>query len=389
LKLALIALLCLANLASAQPAASSPDSAQRPWIRSVAFSADGKLLAAGAGEPMKPGTATVWELSTGKLRFVIRADEGLPGVAFSPDGQTLAIGGYDHQVRLVDVASGQVRDTLAGHSNPVRSVSFSPDGQTLASAGFDKAIKLWNMPSGTLRSTLTGPKDRVFFAVFSPDGKRLAGGGWEPVVTFWDLESGQSDTLQFNSLVVRALVYSPDSRWLVTSGFDGKLRVCEAGSRTVAARIPGGGDAVALSTPARVLATCTTQQKSIALYELDLNSPDAQRLARIEELLVRLDDESYDVREAATRDFVALGFAANTALRQARDSSSSPEVRIRARRILDEMFARPQARLDGHSEPVECLTVSPDGQTLASGSRDGAVKLWDLATRRETATLAP
>ena len=65
------------------------------------------------------------------------------GVAFSPDGQTLASGSWDNTVRLWRVSDGILLRTLEGHTDPVLSVAFSPDGQTLASGSRDKTVRLW------------------------------------------------------------------------------------------------------------------------------------------------------------------------------------------------------------------------------------------------------
>ena len=107
---------------------------------------------------------------------------------------------------------------------------------------------------------------------------------------------------------------------------------------------------------------------------------------RIEELLAKLDDESYETREAASRDFPPLGFVAEKALRRAVESSPSAEVRIRARVLRRALFAEPR-HLEGHSGRVRDAVFAADGKTVASCAADGTVRLWDTATGKESARL--
>jgi WD40 repeat protein len=68
------------------------------------------------------------------------------------------------------------------HGSSVNSVAFSPDGQTLTSACNDMTVKLWNVATGELRHTLTGHTNRVYAVSFSPDGRTLASGAWDDTV---------------------------------------------------------------------------------------------------------------------------------------------------------------------------------------------------------------
>jgi WD40 repeat protein len=72
------------------------------------------------------------------------------GVAWSPDGKTLASGSDDDTARLWDVASGQEVAALSAHTDRVNSVAFSPDGKTLASGSQDCSVRLWDVASGQL-----------------------------------------------------------------------------------------------------------------------------------------------------------------------------------------------------------------------------------------------
>ena len=109
-------------------------------FRSLAFSPDGTLLAAGSGA----GVVVVWNTSDWSVHARLRGHkENVIAMAFSPDGRTLATGGVDNKIRLWDPAAGGPIKTLTGHFWWVTSLAFSPDGTMLASAGRDGMVKLW------------------------------------------------------------------------------------------------------------------------------------------------------------------------------------------------------------------------------------------------------
>ena len=114
------------------------------------------------------------------------ADRDVSSVAFSPDGKLLAASGWEPVVRVWSVADGRLLLKLVDDDHFVESVAFSPDGATLASGGRSQTIRLWEMPTGKLRRVLKQPVGHITAVAFSPDGKVLAAGGSDKTVHLWD-----------------------------------------------------------------------------------------------------------------------------------------------------------------------------------------------------------
>ena len=124
-------------------------------IDAVAFSPDGRWVASASGTQdtkaidKKAGVAMVWDASTGMIRSIFRGHaDSISGLAFDPDGRTVASSSWDRTIQLWDAADASVVRTLRGHTNCVESVAFRGDGRQLASGGEDGAVKLWDAETG-------------------------------------------------------------------------------------------------------------------------------------------------------------------------------------------------------------------------------------------------
>ncbi|HSV67278.1 MAG TPA: caspase family protein [Mycobacteriales bacterium] len=175
-------------------------------IRSVAFSPDGRLIAAGGGNDH---SVLVWDAATGMQVRILAANEVVSAVAFSADSRLVATDGV-----LFNPTTGERVHDLA---NGGYDVAFSADGRFLATAsGYDPSlgVRLFNPSTGQLRRVIT--TEYADSLAFSPDGRFLASttGYLNRGVRLWDPETGKLIRTLPESLQVR---FSPDSRFLAAS----------------------------------------------------------------------------------------------------------------------------------------------------------------------------
>jgi WD40 repeat protein len=146
-------------------------------VTALAYSPDSKtVVSAGGdwGDTSKGGEVRAWDLESGKERWAAAGEyAGIWGVAFSPDGKSVAGASIDGTVRIWEAATGKERQVLKGHTDRVIGVAYTPSGKTLASCGFDGTIRLWDATTGKEKAVLKGPGGANRLA-FSPDGKFMA-----------------------------------------------------------------------------------------------------------------------------------------------------------------------------------------------------------------------
>ncbi|MEH2200540.1 WD40 repeat domain-containing protein, partial [Nostoc sp.] len=212
------------------------------FVLGVVFSPDGKTLASGGYD----NTIKLWDVSTGKaIKTLTGHSSTVRGIVFSPDGKTLASGSYDKTIKLWDVSTGKAIKTLTGHSSRVFSVVFSPDGKTLASGSLDNTIKLWDVSTGKAIKTLTGHSSSVNSVVFSPDGKTLASGSDDKTIKLWDVSTGKAiKTLTGHSSSVLSVVFNPDGKTLASGSDDKTIKLWDVSTGKAIKTLTGHSSSV-------------------------------------------------------------------------------------------------------------------------------------------------
>lgn len=127
-------------------------------VNALCFSPDGKILAAGGGEPSRSGDISLIDVETGKLRMAWNGchKDVVLSLDFSPNGELLASGSADRIARVTNLASGKPVNLFEAHTHYVLGVAFRADGRVLASAGADGVVNVWDMILGERKKKIEG-----------------------------------------------------------------------------------------------------------------------------------------------------------------------------------------------------------------------------------------
>ncbi|WP_166825538.1 Gfo/Idh/MocA family oxidoreductase [Thalassoroseus pseudoceratinae] len=258
------------------------------WVTSVQFSPDGKLVAAGSYDEVKLVDSET-KAPVAKLEVSGQAQS----LAFSPDGKTLAVGAF-RGIELWDVAQRKRVDTLNGHAGYVMSLTFSSDGTELVSGAEDGTVRVWDVESRKAVRTIEGFDHPVMGVALSPDGRRLAtASGDETRVTqpgpvrVWNMEDGAEVEVNLppHEKYATSVTYSPDGRWLISTGADEKCNVYNTATGKALGFFAGHGrpvNAVVFADRSETVVSVAGGRAKGGDLVMVWNREDGEELARIE-----------------------------------------------------------------------------------------------------------
>ena len=193
-------------------------------VTALQFNQDGTQLYAGGYHEI-----TVWNTSDGALASRIsNIGQRTSGLDLSPDGALLVVGdgspGRSGSVRLVDTASGQLKQVIGTAGDLVLDVRFSHDGSSIAATTVESGLKIYNVADGEERLAIASHSDWVTCVAWSPDGTKLVTGSRDKTCKLFDVESGElKHTYAGHGKPVRGVAFHPNGEEIYSSGSDNKI----------------------------------------------------------------------------------------------------------------------------------------------------------------------
>jgi WD40 repeat protein len=348
--------------------------AHQDVISALDVSPDESLLASASHD----GTVRVWTILNpdGKCeisaKFVLKRHTGpVTDVVISPNGHSLASCGLDAVVRVWDSKSGeeiaQLRRPEDSQNDRVVSLAYSPSGTFLAAASNRQQVWIWRLPDGELiqsRSFVEERARQLSIVVFTPDEKIVAV-AHSRGIRFWHWEDDTiQDTLPGHmGSAITGMAFTADGEQLISSGFDGCLRIWGIRSDDPKSSITGHKDRINslhFST-ADGIATTASYDGTVKLWQLD-NQLEDRTLRPPGGVITTI------AFSPKAQMFLSTGTDGKVCFWDAADGKQVGE-------------------FEGHGGRVQDAKFSPDGTLLASAGSDKSIKVWDAQTFRRVATL--
>ncbi len=312
-------------------------------------------------------------------------------LAFNPDGSFLAVGMRDRYVSVHDANTLQLVNTLQGHAGPVRGVAFSQDGAYLASASTDQTTRIWDMATGQLVRTI-GEGFRSSL-VFSGDDVLLAG-MTAAGVSVWAWQRDARLVLHGHERYVYRVTFNPDPRLpdlLASSAWDETVRLWDiwGGGPVAVVRATYPWKALGFTPDgSRLIGYDGEDSAQVAVWEpvtaTRLVSPRTEADSRLFEVILDRERDVWSrLHDAAGLEQV---YGGRTTSSDGKLRAELVDTEIRVFKVNTNPNELVQC-IETGAERYSSIRFSPDCALLAVCRKDVGVRVWDLGTGEELATL--
>jgi len=381
----LLILLTCQHVGAQEPAAVPPilvldSGGHTSLVNKVLFTPDGKELISVSDDK----TIRFWDVASGEPLRVLRPPIGpgpegeLYAAALSPDGRTLAVGGYGLKdaygsIYLISTTTGRIERVLKGHTNVILSLALGvpPGGRLLlASGSYDNTARIWDVAAGECQRVLEGHTDRVNGVAFAPDASRLATASYDKTARIWSVAEGKClQTLQGHTKEVRSVAWSHDGKLLATGGYDRSIRLWSPDG-TLSRNIENLDN--------RITSVMFTPDSRELLYTW--GGPDANTFGSA---VLQVSSGQERLRFTKHDNTVLSGAISPDGTMAATAGGSSNEIYLW--RLAD---ASPLHRLAGKGHPAWSAGWSPDGKSIAWGNTSKFTSDNDLGPLERSFALA-
>ncbi len=241
-------------------------------VTAISFSGDGaSLISSGYHELL------VWSIDDGRLiRRIPNMPQRTYAIVSSPDGSIIAAAGGTPgkvgEVRMIDAASGEIRQVIARSPDVALNLAFRPGKSELAIVGADSTIRIWDWSSNTERKLLTSHADCVTAVAYSDDGSKFVTGSRDKSAKVFDAETGELlVSYPGHAAAVRGVAMLPDGKQVLSVGGDSKIHRWEIEGAKKIVEVPIGSDGFRV-VRRELMAWIPSADRSIHRLDLSTNA---------------------------------------------------------------------------------------------------------------------